>query len=126
MTPATMPGMPSLFILAILLAGCSSPRAPAPPAYHEDVRQDGLTRGKAMGHNPVILYMTSQNTIGIAAGSEFSEGPDGWECRNNDLLINAGDRPVTVTGFVLARGESALVRDGKIARTNKKFGKISP
>jgi hypothetical protein len=93
--------------------------------YDEQVRiiGHGVMKGLEMGHNPVFIAIQRDDSIAIVTNSKSSRvRDDKFIPKDNDLVINAGDRPVTIFGIVLCKGEGGIIKDGKCTKINIKFG----
>ncbi len=115
----------AIYVLATAIIFSASPlevHGESEASFDETIRADGLKRGKAMGHNPIVVYMSGGGIV-FAKGSSFSVGADGGvSIKNNDLVINAGEKPVDVMGVSLAKGEAALISGAECKRIGTRFG----
>ncbi len=109
--------------------GKSPATTAAPEPYSEAIRIAALERGKALGHNPIVIFLNQDDSIAFAKGSIFSVENDRPVLKNGDMIVNAGQKPATIMGVTLATGEGCVVavnfpRNGRQAGSSLRISEI--
>lgn len=96
--------------------------AAAEPKPDDAVVAAGRKRAKELGCNPIPVYTNQKGEIIICKGALFTIRNNRWAATENDMIINAGAKPVKVGKYSLAKGEAAVVKNGKFEKLPDKLG----
>lgn len=87
--------------------------------FDDSLRQAALQTGTALGLNPIVVYKTAEGRIAICQGSKFTQENGRWKVSEGDMLINAGEQPISAFGATIAKGEAGQMRNGRFVKFEK-------
>lgn len=100
-----------------LIIGVAGPAAAAELSGEDQaIIAAGVAKAKELKANPVPLVSDKTGKVFIPKGYKFSIRNGRFSIAENDMLINATAKKITLAGTELQRGEYAVVKEGKVVK----------